>query len=177
MWASWSPPRSAFPGTSRTSTPVTHIALGQNLANLCRSRTRPCTRARPDICWSLEAPRTHRRPMLAARAAFRSGAGLVSIGGPKALTLAYANFPEVMTLGLGDTDQWSARMFRFPAAASVALLRRGSGTGPGPHRRGHGLSGRAIWPSPTPGPSTTPTPSTFWPNDPTCWPSSGPTRC
>ena len=49
--------------------------------------------------------------MLAARAAFRSGAGLVSIACPKALTPVYGCFPEVMTLGLGDTDQWSEECF------------------------------------------------------------------
>lgn len=46
-------------------------------------------------------------PLLSARAAMRSGAGLVTIAGPKALTSRYACFPEVMTLGLGSSENWS----------------------------------------------------------------------
>ncbi len=50
-------------------------------------------------------------PLLAARAAYRSGAGLVTIGCPKGLTQATTAFPEVMTLGLGTSDQWGADCF------------------------------------------------------------------
>ncbi len=50
-------------------------------------------------------------PLLAARAAYRSGVGLVTMGCPKGLIHATAAFPEVMTLGLGTTDQWNEDCF------------------------------------------------------------------
>lgn len=50
-------------------------------------------------------------PLLAARGAYRGGVGLVTMGCPKGLTQATAAFPEVMTLGLGASDQWTADCF------------------------------------------------------------------
>lgn len=44
-------------------------------------------------------------PLLAAQGAMRSGAGLVTIAGPQALSASYAAFPEIMTLGLGLTQE------------------------------------------------------------------------
>lgn len=62
-------------------------------------------------------------PLLAAQAALRAGAGLVTIGCPKNLALTYGSSPEVMTLGLGGHDDWDAtchadlapRLARFSA--------------------------------------------------------------
>lgn len=74
-------------------------------------------------------------PILAARAGLRSGAGLVTIAGPGALSHAYETFPEIMTLGLDASDQWSAACFdtlhnhlhRF----SAIVLGPGLGRSPG----------------------------------------------
>jgi NAD(P)H-hydrate epimerase len=92
--------------------PPAHVALDADLADLLPSPSSTMHKGEAGHLLILGGSvGLTGAPMLAARAAFRSGAGLVSIGGPKALTLAYGSFPEVMTLGLGDFDQWSAECF------------------------------------------------------------------
>lgn len=74
-------------------------------------------------------------PLLAARAAIRSGAGLVTLGTPKGLTPAYGAFPEIMTLGLGQDETWSSEcmttlstyLSRFSAIIFGPGFGRGSG--------------------------------------------------
>lgn len=47
-------------------------------------------------------------PLMAARAAIRSGAGLVTLACPKGIATPNAGFPEIMTLGLGSSEDWDA---------------------------------------------------------------------
>lgn len=107
--------------------PVSHIALEQNLADLLPEPDSTMHKGAAGHLLVLGgSPGLTGAPMLAARGAFRTGAGLVSIGGPKALCLAYSPFPEVMTLGLGDADQWSAECFdsllpHLPRFSAVVL--------------------------------------------------------
>ncbi len=92
--------------------PTSHIALGPDLANLLPEPGPAMYKGEAGHILILGGSTgLTGAPMLAARAAFRSGAGLVTIAGPRALTLAYGNFPEVMTLGLGNSDQWSGECF------------------------------------------------------------------
>ncbi|SFL61269.1 NAD(P)H-hydrate epimerase [Desulfomicrobium norvegicum] len=92
--------------------PTAHIALGPDLANLLPEPGSTMHKGEAGHILVLGgSPGLTGAPMLAARAAFRSGAGLVSIACPKALTPAYGSFPEVMTLGLGNSDQWSSECF------------------------------------------------------------------
>jgi len=92
--------------------PTSHVALGQGLANLLPE---PSTTMHKGDAGHLlvlgGSPGLTGAPMLAARAACRSGAGLVSIACPKALTSFYGNFPEVMTLGLGTGEHWNGECF------------------------------------------------------------------
>jgi NAD(P)H-hydrate epimerase len=50
-------------------------------------------------------------PLLAARAALRSGAGLVTLGCPRDPAATYGSFPEIMTLGLGSHGDWDDRCY------------------------------------------------------------------
>lgn len=74
-------------------------------------------------------------PLLAARAAIRSGAGLVTLGTPRNLTVFYGAFPEVMTLGLGTDETWGSACMttlaeHFPRFSAV-ILGPGFGRGTG----------------------------------------------
>ncbi len=112
--------------------PTTHVALGPDLANLLPEPSSTMHKGEAGHLLVLGgSPGLTGAPMLAARAAFRSGAGLVSIGGPRRLSLAYACFPEVMTLGLGETDQWSAECFDtlLPHLARFSAVILGPGLG------------------------------------------------
>lgn len=107
--------------------PTAHVALGPDLANLLPEPSSTMHKGEGGHLLVLGgSPGLTGAPMLAARAAFRSGVGLVSIGGPKSLSLAYATFPEVMTLGLGESEQWNAGCFdallpHLPRFSAVVL--------------------------------------------------------
>lgn len=92
--------------------PATHFALGPNLADLLPE---PCSTMHKGDGGHLlvlgGSPGLTGAPMLAARAAMRSGSGLVTIACPKGLTVAYGSFPEVMTLGLGSGENWGPECF------------------------------------------------------------------
>lgn len=74
-------------------------------------------------------------PLLAARAALRSGVGLVTLGYPEGLSPSYGSFPEIMALGLGNGKHWSeechtdlsAQPRRFSAVVLGPGLGRDSG--------------------------------------------------
>lgn len=92
--------------------PASHIALAPDLVKALPET--PSTMHKGEAGHLLilgGSPGLTGAPMLAARAAFRSGAGLVSIACPKALTVLYGSFPEVMTIGLGQGENWSADCF------------------------------------------------------------------
>jgi len=92
--------------------PVGHVALGPGLADLLQEPNSTMHKGDAGHLLVLGgSPGLTGAPMLAARGAFRSGAGLVSIGCPKALTVSYGSFPEIMTLGLGPGENWSADCF------------------------------------------------------------------
>lgn len=116
--------------------PASHVALGPELAHLLPAP--PSTMHKGDGGHLLVlggSPGLTGAPMLAARAAYRSGAGLVSIACPAGLSGAYAPFPEVMTLGLGDGTDWNAdcleslrpHLSRFSAVVFGPGLGRGEG--------------------------------------------------
>ncbi len=98
-----------IPRHIKQSHPATHIALAPDLVKVLPETS--ATMHKGDAGHLLVlggSPGLTGAPMLAARAAFRSGAGLVSIACPKALTAFYGSFPEVMTIGLGRGENWDA---------------------------------------------------------------------
>ncbi len=91
---------------------TSHVALGPELVALLPDPSNTMHKGEAGHLLVLGgSPGLTGAPMLAARAAFRAGAGLVSIACPKALTGSYAGFPEVMTLGLGAGEDWNAACF------------------------------------------------------------------
>lgn len=94
-----------IPRHIKTQNPTSHVALGPELANLLSEPSSTMHKGEAGHLLVLGgSPGLTGAPMLAARAAFRAGAGLVSIACPKALSGSYSAFPEIMTLGL-DTGE------------------------------------------------------------------------
>ncbi len=101
-----------IPRHIKQNNPASHIALAPDLVRLLPEPAATMHKGEAGHLLVLGgSPGLTGAPMLAARAAFRSGAGLVSIACPKALTVSYGAFPEVMTIGLGDGENWSAACF------------------------------------------------------------------
>ena len=98
-----------IPRHIKTNHPSSHIALAPDIVKVLPETSSTMHKGEAGHLLVLGgSPGLTGAPMLAARAAFRSGAGLVSIACPKALTVSYGSFPEVMTIGLGDGENWSA---------------------------------------------------------------------
>lgn len=97
-----------IPPHIKEQNPVTHVALTKDL-HLEISTPGPTIHKGNSghVLVLGGSPGLTGAPLLAARAAMRAGAGLVTIAGPRMLCSAYASFPEVMTLGLGASDDWN----------------------------------------------------------------------
>lgn len=88
--------------------PTSHVALDADLVRLLPKPSPTMHKGESGHLLVIGgSPGLTGAPLLAARAAYRSGAGLVTVGGPKKLMHAAAAYPEFMTLGLGDMDQWN----------------------------------------------------------------------
>jgi NAD(P)H-hydrate epimerase len=101
-----------IPRHIKRNNPAGHIALAPDLVKLLPETSATMHKGDSGHLLVLGgSPGLTGAPMLAARAAYRAGTGLVSIACPKALTVSYAPFPEVMTIGLGRGEDWNAECF------------------------------------------------------------------
>lgn len=125
-----------IPEYIKIQNPVLHVGLDASLADSLSAPQADMHKNRGGHVLILGgSPGMTGAPLLAARAAFRAGAGLITIACPQALTATYAAFPEYMTLALGRGETWTRECFaalseHLPRFASV-VLGPGMGRAPG----------------------------------------------
>lgn len=125
-----------IPRHIKESNPTSHVALGPDLVKLLTQPSPTMHKGEAGHVLILGGSSgLTGAPLLAARGAYRSGAGLVTWGCPHQLTPAAAFFPEVMTLGLDAGQDWTAscqdilqdHIHRFSAVVLGPGLGRTSG--------------------------------------------------
>lgn len=125
-----------IPRHIKNANPTSHIALGPELARHIENPDPTIHKGDSGHLLVLGGSSGMTgAPMLAARAAFRVGSGLVTIACPKPLTAAYGSFPEIMTLGLGSDETWGEPCFEtlqeHLARFSAVVVGPGFGRAPG----------------------------------------------